>query len=139
MRKGFLFAMALSLFLSFLGGIAWAQVTASITGTVKDASGAVVPGATVTIKHLESGLTRTAETDANGSYNVPSLPVGQYEVSAEKAGVKQVVRRGMDLVVGQQAVVNLALEVGNVAQQVTVTAEAPIVNTTLESTSGLVG
>jgi hypothetical protein len=124
--------------LSLLAGTLWAQVTASITGTVRDASGAVVAGATVTVKHTESGLVRTAEADSNGNYTVPSLPVGRYEVSTEKTGFKQAVRRGINLVVAQEAVVNLTLEVGNVVDQVTVTAEASIVNTTLSPTSGLV-
>lgn len=125
--------------LCFWAGTVWCQVSASITGTVKDSSGAIVPGATVSVKHLETGLTRAVATEASGSYSVSSLPVGQYEVSAERAGFKQEVRRGINLVVAQQAVVNLVLEVGNVEQQVTVTAEAPIVNTTLSSTSGLIG
>src|SRR6266851_6782472 len=124
--------------LSLLAGTLWAQVTASITGTVRDASGAVMPGATVTVKHTESGLVRATETDSNGNYTVPSLPVGRYEVSTEKTGFKQAVRRGINLVVAQQAVVNLTLEVGNVVEKVTVTAEASLVNTTLSSTSGLV-
>ena len=135
-EKKQLLAIIVALFL--FAETAWGQVTASITGTVKDVTGAVVPGATVTVKHIESGLVRTAETDANGGYSVPSLPVGQYEVTAEKNGFKQEVRSGITLVVGQQAIVNLALEVGNVAQQVTVTGEAPLVNTRVSSTSGLV-
>src|ERR1035437_4032304 len=90
-EKKYVFAGVLVL--SLLAGTVWAQVTASITGTVKDTSGAVVPSAAVTVKNLESGLTRTAETDANGSYSLPSLPVGQYEVTGEKAGFKQEVRR----------------------------------------------
>src|SRR5260370_10270769 len=124
--------------LSLLAGTAWGQVTASVTGTVKDASGAVVAGATVTVKHNENGLVRTAETDPHGGYTVTALPVGQYEVMTEKTGFKQAVRRGINLVVAEQAVVNLTLEVGNVVERVTVTAEASIVNTTLSSTSGLV-
>ena len=112
--------------------------TAAISGTVKDMSGAVLPGTAVTVKHLETGLTRATESEANGSYTLPALPVGQYEVSAEKMGFKQEVRRGIDLVVGEEAVVNLTLQVGSVVEQVTVTGEAPIVNTTLASTSGLV-
>src|SRR5450759_2721541 len=142
MRTGFLrrmaFTVALLVGLGFLAGTIWAQVTASITGTVKDTSGAVVPSAAITVKNLALGMTRTAETDANGSYSIPSLPVGQYEVTTEKTGFKQEVRRGITLVVAQQAVVNLTLEVGKVTQQVTVTEEAPLVNTTLASTSGLV-
>ena len=131
--------LAVVLLLPFLAGIGWGQVTGSITGTVTDASGAVVPGATLTIKHMESGLTRTTESNLNGGYTVPSLPVGPYELTAEKPGFKQQVRSGINLVVGQQAVVNLTLEVGNVQQVVEVSGEAPIVNTTLNSTSGLVG
>jgi hypothetical protein len=130
--------MAGVLALSLLAATVWGQVTASITGTVRDTSGAIMPGAAVTVKHTESGLVRTAETDSNGNYTVPSLPVGRYEVSTEKTGFKQAVRRGINLVVAQEAVVNLTLEVGNVVDQVTVTAEASIVNTTLTPTSGLV-
>jgi hypothetical protein len=127
-----------ALIIALSAGTIWAQVTASITGTVRDSTGAVMAGAAVTVKHTESGLVRTAETDQNGDYTVPSLPVGQYEVSAEKTGFKQAVRQGINLVVAQQAVVNLTLEVGNVVEKVTVTAEASLVNTTLSSTSGLV-
>ena len=68
--------------------------TASITGSVKDASGAVMDGALITATHLESGQKRTAVADVTGGYTIPSLPVGAYEVTGEKAGFKQEVRRG---------------------------------------------
>src|SRR5712692_1654691 len=120
-------------------GLVFAQgSTATIIGTVRDASGAVLPAATITVKHLETGLTRTDEADSTGNYSIPSLPVGPYEVTAEKMGFRREVRRGIDLVVGQEAVVNLNLQVGSLEQQVTVTEEAPLVNTTLSSTSGLI-
>src|SRR3989475_4458305 len=109
---------------------------AAITGTVSDTSGAAVPGASVTVKHLETGLTRAVEVDANGNYSVPSLPVGEYELAVEKMGFQREVRRGITLVVAQEAVLNLTLQVGSVVQQVTVTEEAPLVNTTMASTSG---
>jgi hypothetical protein len=112
--------------------------TAAISGLVRDATGAVVPGATITAKHIDSGLTRTAVSSENGSYNVQFLPVGAYELATDMPGFKQQVRRGINLVVGQEAVVNLTLEVGAAAESVTVTDEAPIVNTTLSSTSGLI-
>jgi Carboxypeptidase regulatory-like domain/TonB-dependent Receptor Plug Domain len=112
--------------------------TAAITGTVQDTSGAAVAGARVTVKHTETGLTRTAETDSNGTYRVQSIPVGAYELTAEKMGFQQELRRGINLVVAQEAVVNLTLQVGSVVQQVTVTEAAPLVNTTMASTSGLV-
>lgn len=115
-----------------------AQTTASIKGAIKDMSGAVVPEAMLTIKNVDTGLSRSAVTDANGTYSVAALPVGQYEIVVEKTGFKQAVRRGLTLVVGQQLVVDMSLEVGGVEQQVTVTAEAPLVNTTLSSTAGLI-
>src|SRR5207248_7359315 len=55
--------------------------TATLTGTVKDVSGAVLPGAAVTVKHIDTGLTRAAQADAGGSFSIPSLPVGEYEVT----------------------------------------------------------
>src|SRR5437660_4520672 len=76
---------------------------ASITGTVKDTSGAAVPGAMVTVKHLETGLTRAVEVDAAGSYSIASLPVGEYELTVEKMGFQREVRRGINLVVAQEA------------------------------------
>ena len=82
--------------LSLLAGTAWGQVTASITGAVKDASGAVLPETAVTVKNLETGLTRVAQADTSGNYSVPSLPVGAYEVTAEKMGFRREVRRGID-------------------------------------------
>src|SRR5437899_9757556 len=112
--------------------------TATISGVVRDATGAVLPGATVTARHIESGLTRTGGTNESGDYKMPSLPVGAYELTTELPGFKQQVRRGINLVVGQEAVVNLTLEVGAAAESVTVTDEAPIVNATLSSTSGLI-
>jgi len=120
-------------------GPAWAQVAATISGTVTDASGGGVPGATVTVKSLETGVTRAVTTDEGGSYRAFSLAVGPQEVRAEKTGFKTALRTGINLVVGQEAVVNLQLEVGELVQQVTVSAEVPLVNTTTAPVSGLVG
>jgi Carboxypeptidase regulatory-like domain/TonB-dependent Receptor Plug Domain len=112
--------------------------TATIVGVVRDTSGALVPGVSITVKDTETGQTRTAISSENGGYNVPLLPVGAYELTTNMPGFKQEVRRGIDLVVGQEAVINLTLEVGGAAEQVTVTEQAPLVNTTLSSTSGLI-
>src|SRR5437016_7219820 len=112
--------------------------TAAISGVVHDSTGGVVPGVSVTIKQTESGFTRTVQTTENGGYGMSSLPVGPYEVTAEKLGFKQQVRRGFNLAVAQEAVVDLTLDVGAAAELVTVTEEAPLVNTTLSSTSGLI-
>ncbi len=116
-----------------------AQVTAAVVGKVEDASGAAVSGAAVSVKNLETGATRVVTTDDTGAFRVLSLPVGPYEVKAEKTGFKAAVRTGINLAVGQEARVNLQLEVGEFAQQVTVLAEAPIVNTSTASSSGVVG
>src|SRR5881628_3576829 len=112
--------------------------TATILGVVKDASGALVPGVSITVKHIESGLTRTVVSSERGGYNVPLLPVGAYEITTTMPGFKQEVRSGINLVVGQEAVVDLTLEVGANAEQVTVTGDAPLVNTTTASVAGLV-
>src|SRR5213596_3864132 len=116
-----------------------AQVTASVSGRVEDSTGAAVPGAVVTVTSLETGAGRTATTNETGTYRVLSLPVGRYEVKAELAGFKSALQTGVNLAVGEVAVVNLKLEVGAVQDEVTVTGEAPLVNTTTASVSGLVG
>src|SRR5712692_3510214 len=120
-------------------GVVFAQgFTGAITGTVKDVSGAALVGAAVTVKHIETGLTRAVEADASGNYSVSSLPVGEYELTAEKMGFQREVLRGIKLAVAQEAMVNFALQVGSMVQQVTVTEDAPLVNTTPTSTSGLI-
>jgi Carboxypeptidase regulatory-like domain len=131
-------AIAIVVLIAFGSCLVFGQSTAAISGVVRDSSGAVVPGVTVTVRHIESGLARTAVTNESGSYVIQLLPVGAYEITTDLPGFKQAVRRGVNLVVGQEAVVNMTLEVGAAAELVTVTGEAPIVNTTLASTSGLV-
>jgi hypothetical protein len=115
-----------------------AQVTASISGKVEDSAGMPIRGATVTVKSEETGLARTVMTDENGNYRVLSLPVGQQEVKAEATGFQSEVRTGINLTVAQEAVVNLRLQVGEVVQQITVSGDTPVVNTTTASGSGLV-
>ncbi len=116
-----------------------AQVNASISGMVQDSTGAGIAGATVTVKSLDTGATRTATTDAGGNFRVVSLPIGPQQVKAEKSGFKTAVRDGINLVVSQEAVVTLPLEVGQFSDQVTVSADANVVNTTTNSVSGFVG
>src|SRR5438034_1535329 len=120
------------------GLVSGQSFSATISGVVRDATGAVLPGVSVTAKRTESGLTRTVNTSETGDYRMPSLPVGAYEMTAELSGFKQQVRRGINLVVAQEAVVNLTLDVGDVKDQVTVTEEVAVVNTTLNSVSGLI-
>jgi hypothetical protein len=126
-------------FAALMAAPAWGQVSASISGRVVDASGSPIGGAAVTVKSPETGASRTAISNAEGNYRVLSLPLGAQEVKAEKAGFKAALRTGIDLRIGQEAVLNLQLEVGDLAQQVTVTEQAPVVNSTTASVAGLVG
>ncbi len=116
------------------------QVTGgSISGRVSDASGAAIPAVTVAVNDTETGASRLVASDEAGNYRVLSLAVGHYELRAEKPGFKTVIRRGISLAVAQEAVVDLQMQVGEITQQVTVTAETPVVNTTTSQLSGLVG
>jgi hypothetical protein len=116
-----------------------AQVAAAISGIVEDASGARVNGATVSVKSLETGASRSATTNESGNYTLVSLPLGRQELKAGKTGFKTAVRTGVDLVVGQEAVVNFKLELGDLVQEVSVSAGTPLVNTTTSAVSGVVG
>ena len=118
---------------------AWAQVsTGTVSGTVSDSTGAVVPGAMVAIRSAETGMTRSVTTDDSGRYRAPQLGLGIYEITAQAQGFQTVVRSGITLTVGQEAVVNFSLQVGAVAERIEVTGEAPLVETTTATTSGLV-
>src|SRR5213594_3041214 len=133
------FATAIVVLIALSTCLSFAQTsTATILGVVRDASGALIPGVSISVKHTESGLTRTAISSERGGYSVPLLPVGAYEITTTMPGFKQAVRTGINLVVGQEAVVDLTLEVGANAETVTVSEEAPLVNTTTSSTSGVI-
>ncbi len=114
-------------------------MTASISGKIEDASGAGVAGATVTETSLDTRTTRAVTTDEAGDFRLLSLPLGPQELQVEKRGFKTEVRKGINLEVGQQAVVNIRLEIGELIQQVAVSGEAPVVNTTTSPISGVVG
>lgn len=104
--------------------------TATIQGTVTDQSGAAVPGAEVQVKNTGTGATQTTVSDAAGRYTVADMPVGSYELTASKMGFSSVVRRGLTLTVGAQAVVDFSLPVGQQTQTVTVEGQAVQVDTT---------
>jgi hypothetical protein len=116
-----------------------AQVTASIFGVVTDASGATVGGATVTVRDVETGAERTATTDAAGSYRILALPIGVYQVKVAKNGFQESARDGIELNVGQEASIDVRLEVSSAKATVTVSEDAPVVNTSTSDISGLVG
>lgn len=112
--------------------------TGTISGTVKDASAAVISGVTVTVKNVDTGMTRAVSSDDQGRYHAPNLPPGNYELQAQTAGFRGEKRTGITLSVGQEAVIDFTLSVGAVAEQVTVTGEAPLVETTNATLTGLV-
>jgi carboxypeptidase family protein len=106
---------------------AWAQTnTGEIQGVVKDASGAVLPGAMVTVVQLGTGVTVERRTDERGLYFIPGLPVGEYTVRASLDGFKVVTQSGIILQVGQRLEVPIVLPIGSQSESVTVTAAAPI-------------
>jgi Carboxypeptidase regulatory-like domain/TonB dependent receptor-like, beta-barrel len=98
----------------------------NIEGTVRDTSGAVLPGVTVTVTNVDTGTTRSVQTTADGVYRVPLLPLGRYKVTAELQGFKTFERQGLTLSAGQVAVVNVEMAVGNLSETVTVSGESPV-------------
>ncbi len=121
--------------------VAWelpAQVSATLSGTVTDASGAVVAGAGIRATNTDTGATRETATDDTGHYQLFSLALGEYEVRARKSGFTEEVRKGVRLVVGQQASIDMKLQVGEPTQQVTVIGDAPLVGVNTADISGVV-
>ena len=116
-----------------------AQVSASLSGRVLDQTGAVISGASVTAENLDTAVTRTTITDQAGRYQLLSLPIGRYEIRATKDGFAEEIRTGILLVVGQDATADLNLQVGKVTEQVKVESNVPVVNTSTQDISGLVG
>jgi hypothetical protein len=107
---------------------AGAQTTATITGRVEDQSRGVLPGAAVAALHLESGLTRSTVTDADGRFTFAALPVGGYELRVQLSGFRPLVRRDVTASVNETVALTLVLEVGGIDQEVTVVASPSRVN-----------
>src|SRR6266702_1131771 len=123
----------------FLSLSLFSQVNSgTISGVVQDSSGALIAGATITIRHVDTGTARTVTSDEGGRYIAPVLPLGNYELQAQQSGFQTEIRKGITLTVGREEVINLTLRVGQQTQSVTVTEAAPLVNTTTASISGLV-
>jgi len=108
----------------------------AIIGTVSDPSGAVIAGASVTAKNTATGLTRTTQTSTDGTYSIPELPIGNYEVTATKSGFQTAVASGVSVEVARERHVDFTLKPGNVAQRVEVTEEA---GTPIETTNNNLG
>src|SRR6266852_1222245 len=119
--------------------IAFGQVvTGTISGTVKDSSGAVLPGTKIVVLNEGTGISRAVQADTAGYYSASSLGLGNYRVTATQDGFQTQVRSGIVLNVGREAVVDLVLSVGAVSQTVEVTGQAAAIETTNATISGLV-
>lgn len=131
------FALFLVGALSFGGRAAWAQVAqAELRGTVVDESGAALPGATVTAKHLETGNLRTTTSSSGGGYLMPALPLGRYQLIVEIAGFAKLVREDVRLSVGESATLNFTMKVAAVTETVTVSGELLAVDTKKSELAG---
>ena len=114
------------------------QLDTSISGTLRDDSGAPLPGAAVSIQNVETGAQRKLATDGNGRYSAPSVAVGRYQVSASREGFQSERKTGIEVVFGQRVVVDLRLAVGELRQTLTVEAAPSPVNLSTQQISGLV-
>ena len=134
MRSSLVRRLTLVCMLLALPGVAYAQ-EAELSGTVTDATGAVLPGVTIRAVHEASGNSFEAVTDARGAYRV-RVRVGGYVITAQLAGFTTVTRRGVELLVGQTAAINLQMAPSGVAETVTVTGESPLINTVTSNLGG---
>src|SRR2546427_7899712 len=111
------------------GATAWAQTTAQISGTVKDQSGAVLPGVEVSATQTATGAKRTTVTNETGNYVLASLPIGPYMLEASLPGFKSYVQSGIVLQIDESPIINVVLQVGQVSEQIEVQANAGLVET----------
>src|SRR5438128_278137 len=114
-------------------------VGASLQGIVTDATGAALANAEVVVISTSTGGVWELKTDSSGRYRVPVLQPGEYEVHVSQTGFQPVARRGIQLTVGQNAVIDVKLELGRISEEMTVSGAAPMINTTSGALSGLVG
>src|SRR5215470_3882343 len=111
----------------FIGAHAQTSTVGSISGTVRDPQGAVIPRAAVLIQEERTGFARTVVANDDGFYSAPSLPFGRYSVSTAPQGFKKTLSTGLELHVNENLTVNLTVEIGPVSETVTVANEAAAV------------
>lgn len=132
--------MTFALFLSFSGLVAAQETTGTIVGTVRDSSGAVIPGATVTITDSQKAniVVRTITASDEGVFTAPNLVISVYTITVEAANFKKSVKTDVKVDVGQRRLVEIELEAGNIAETVTVEADPVSVNLTTPTSSTLI-
>jgi hypothetical protein len=132
------FVVCTSMLLVFAVSASAQPTTGTVLGKVLDEQGAVIPGATVSATNPATGFNRSAVSDAEGIYRLSALPVGQYDLLVELSGFASVARKGLVINVGQAISVDFALKLANLAETVTVSAAAPLIETTVSSVGGVV-
>jgi Carboxypeptidase regulatory-like domain/TonB-dependent Receptor Plug Domain len=135
MNKALKLLPILALILSSFGTILAQSSTGSISGTVSDEKQAVIPGANVTVRNTDTGFSRSAVADAEGRFKFVNVPIGAYELTIEATNFAKYVQTGITLVVNQDAVFEVALKAGGVAEVVTVAENASVLNTTTAEVS----
>jgi outer membrane receptor protein involved in Fe transport len=129
LRRQFLWALGCVATLFLVSTAAFGQLsTATMSGTVMDSSGAVVPNATVLLTQTATNFTRSTTTDAQGVYHATFLPTGSYTIKVDAQGFKSILQSGIVLTVNQQASLDFTLQIGTETTAVEVTAEVPLVN-----------
>src|ERR1041385_6038826 len=128
----------LAVFILTLAAAFGQYTNATVSGTVYDAAGGVVAGANVTIQSPTTGYSKTVQTGSDGTFLFPATPVGQYQVTVEKAGFSKYVQSGITLAVNQVANVPVTLRVGDLNQQVTISGDAELVTTQTASVAQVV-
>src|SRR5437667_7866727 len=118
--------------------VSWAQATAQISGTVRDQTGAVLPGVNVTATQTDTGVARMTVTNETGSYVLANLAVGPYRLEATLTGFRTFAQSGIVLQVNASPVINVVLQVGQVAEQVEVQADAALVETRTSSVGQII-
>jgi outer membrane receptor protein involved in Fe transport len=130
MARGVILALVV---LCLISGIASAQATGKIGGSVTDTSGAVVPGVAISCKNADTGITRNAETNQAGIFEFPDLPIGAYQLEFKKQGFQTQNTDRVPLVTGQTLDLKIEMKLGETTQSLTVTSEAPLVESTTSS------
>ena len=124
--------------LLFVSVGAAADPTGTISGVVTDPSGAVIPGATVTVKHASTGLTRSTVTDAQGAFLFPLMPVGGYGLTVEASGFRRFEQSGITLVLNSVANLPVIMQLGSLNESINVQADAAMVETRSGTLQGVV-
>ena len=135
----FFFVAILVCALFFAGPAAWGQAATSLRGSVTDPSGAAIPDATVHLVNTDTNLERAAATDQQGNYIFAEVQPGNYRLQVEAAGFTKYSQTGIQLLVNLPATINVKMKLGSAQETVTVTEQAPVINTTDASEGNTMG